>query len=191
MRSTIVWLGKGATLLFLSFALLGCPPKKKPIAVEAPAETAAEAPAEEAAPLDQPALEVGTDWASVPRLEPVYFDYNKADLRPEARAALKQNAAVLKAVHKSAPSVTIRAEGHCDERGTLEYNLALGQRRANAVSSYYASLGISRRALSTISYGEERPVCSGADESCWSRNRRGETTLKASEPVRIPLDQLP
>lgn len=170
--------------LLLILLLTGCPPKKKPIF-----------PPEAAAPLamesETRALEIGTDWTSPSALEPVYFETNRAELRPEARAALKRNAAVLKAVLEEAPSVQVRIEGHCDERNTVEYNLALGQRRADAVRRYYKSLGLKNWSLAAISYGEERPVCSESNENCWWRNRRGETTLKSSSPVRIPADKLP
>lgn len=171
----------------LALCLSGCPPKK-PLS---PSDTTAAPPTEAAAAKDA-VLEVGTDWSRPPSLEPVHFETNRADLRPEARSALKRNAAVLKAVLEQAPNVQIRIEGHCDERNTVEYNLALGQRRANAVRNYYKTLGIKGASLATISYGEERPVCSESTENCWWRNRRGDTTLKSgSGPLRIPLDKLP
>ncbi len=178
---------RGLGFLSLSVFLTGCPPRQKPLVME-PETTP---PVQEVQAPETPALEIGTEWTSVPDLKAVYFDYNRAELRPEARAGLKANAAVIKAVLSRASGVQVRVEGHCDERGTVEYNLALGQRRANAVRDYYATLGIPRTALATISYGEERPVCSQADENCWSRNRRGETALKSASPVRIPLDALP
>lgn len=184
--------------LFLSFfsaltlVLTGCP-KTSTVTPDEEAAAEEEAPADEA-PADQaaqaPAMEIGTDYAGVPDLTPVRFAYMKADLSPEARATLKQNASLLKMVLKAAPSVQIRVEGHCDERGTLEYNLALGQRRAQALRDYYQSFGIAKNALKTVSYGEERPACGVASEDCWAENRRGETTLKASQPVRIPLSDL-
>jgi peptidoglycan-associated lipoprotein len=167
-------------------SLTGCPPKKKPMSVEPPPE---EAQMETPAP---GTLEIGTDWVNAPLIPAVYFEVNKAELRPEARDILKKNAAVLKAVLGLHPSVMVRVEGHCDERGTLEYNLALGERRARAVRDFYASLGVNKAALSTISYGEERPVCTQNTENCWWKNRRGETTLKSSGgPIRVPPDQLP
>ncbi|MGH9381835.1 MAG: peptidoglycan-associated lipoprotein Pal [Thermoanaerobaculia bacterium] len=98
----------------------------------------------------------------------VYFNYDDYDLQPEARERLSRNAEFLKA-H---PDLVFTIEGHCDERGTNEYNLALGDRRANAAKNYLLSLGVGASAMQTLSYGEERQVCTDAAESCWSRNRR-------------------
>jgi len=98
----------------------------------------------------------------------IFFDYDDHTLSAEARSTLSGNANHLKEM--SAMRLTI--EGHCDERGTTEYNLALGQRRADAARSYLVDLGIDGSRLSTISYGEERPFAAGHDESSWSQNRR-------------------
>ncbi|GMU65735.1 MAG: hypothetical protein AMXMBFR36_20090 [Acidobacteriota bacterium] len=98
----------------------------------------------------------------------VYFDFDKSDLREDARARLARNAEWLRA-H---PEFEVALEGHCDERGTNEYNLALGERRAAAAKDYLVSLGVAATRLRTISYGEERQQCTSSDESCWSRNRR-------------------
>jgi peptidoglycan-associated lipoprotein len=97
----------------------------------------------------------------------------------------------VKAILGQTKGVQVRVEGHADQRGTVEYNLALGQRRANSMKSYYATLGVQKSLLSTISYGEEHPVCTEDNESCWSKNRRGETTLKSPTAIRIPMDKLP
>ncbi len=129
------------------------------------------------------ALEGGVA-AGVRRIEAVTGEGALAVVQQQERE-LKDAAGVLKAQ----PSVKVRVEGHCDDRGTLEYNLALGERRATAVRGYYATLGVSKAALSTISYGEERPVCTEVDDDCWAQNRRGETTLKAATAVRVPLAQ--
>ncbi|VAX20079.1 Tol-Pal system peptidoglycan-associated lipoprotein PAL [hydrothermal vent metagenome] len=102
------------------------------------------------------------------QLQDAYFDFDKSELRPDARDVLQQNADWIKA--NSGAKVQI--EGHCDERGTEEYNLALGERRANSVKNYLVSLGISPDRLFTISYGEELPVDPGHEESAWSKNRR-------------------
>lgn len=98
----------------------------------------------------------------------VYFAYDESSLSDDARAKLSRNADLLKAQQRL--SMTI--EGHCDERGTSEYNLALGERRANAVKGYLASLGVGGDRLRTLSYGSERPACAEHEESCWSQNRR-------------------
>lgn len=103
-------------------------------------------------------------------LETVYFDYDSFTLQPEARQALERTAAWLQA--NSSVKVTI--EGHCDERGSDEYNLALGERRAIAVKNYLTTLGIVAERLITISYGEEQPAVDGQNESAWSKNRRAE-----------------
>src|SRR6267154_606097 len=98
-----------------------------------------------------------------------YFDFDKADIRPDARAALAQTADFL----KGHPSIKATIEGHCDERGSTEYNLALGDRRATAVKQYLVSLGVSADRLSTVSFGKEKPFCNESNESCWQQNRRG------------------
>ncbi|KPL11363.1 hypothetical protein AMJ85_03770 [candidate division BRC1 bacterium SM23_51] len=103
-------------------------------------------------------------------LRTVYFDYDSSVLREDARRILDRNIDWLK-LH---PDVRVQIEGHCDERGTEEYNLHLGDRRANSVKRYLANGGIDPSRLFTISYGEERPVDPGHDESAWSKNRRGQ-----------------
>jgi len=103
-------------------------------------------------------------------LKPIYFDYDKSTLKPAAKAQLEKTAIWL----KQNPKVNSKIEGHCDERGTNEYNLALGERRALAARRYLISLGISPDRLFTISYGEERPAKEGHDESSWKYNRRDE-----------------
>jgi len=97
-----------------------------------------------------------------------YFDYDKADIRSDARDALSQTAQFL----RSYPQLKIVVEGHCDERGSTEYNLALGDRRAAAAKQFLVSLGIPADRLETVSYGKERPFCSASTEQCWQQNRR-------------------
>jgi len=97
-----------------------------------------------------------------------YFDYDKADVRTDARDALSQTAAFL----RSYPQVKVVIEGHCDERGSTEYNLALGDRRAAAAKQFLSSLGISADRMETVSYGKERPFCSASTEECYQQNRR-------------------
>jgi peptidoglycan-associated lipoprotein len=101
-------------------------------------------------------------------LKDIRFDFDKYDVRPEDIDTLKQNAALL----AKYPRVKIQIEGHCDERGTNEYNLALGERRCNSAKKYLISLGVPESRLSTISYGEERPLDPGHDEEAWAKNRR-------------------
>lgn len=102
-------------------------------------------------------------------LKDIRFDFDKYDIRPGDAEILKENAALL----MNYPRVKIQVEGHCDERGTNEYNLALGERRANAAKKYLLSLGISTDRISSISYGEEKPLDAGHNEEAWSKNRRG------------------
>ena len=103
----------------------------------------------------------------------VLFDYDRYNLRPAAQATLERQAAWL----NSYPNVTVTIEGHCDERGTREYNLALGARRANAAKDYLVSLGINPLRITTISYGKERPAILGSNQDAWAQNRRGLTVL--------------
>ncbi len=103
----------------------------------------------------------------------VFFDFDKYNLKSDAQATLKKQAAWL----KKYPSVTIVIEGHCDERGTREYNLALGERRANSSKDYLVSLGINPSRIKTISYGEERPVALGSNDKSWAQNRRSVTVV--------------
>ena len=105
--------------------------------------------------------------ASLKDLSRIYFDFDRAELSSEAREILGKVAAQLKA----SPKKTLTIEGNCDDRGTNEYNLALGQQRADAAARYLQTLGIDRKRIKTISYGEERPVCSEATEACWHKNR--------------------
>jgi peptidoglycan-associated lipoprotein len=101
-----------------------------------------------------------------------YFDYDKNDIREDARAALTKDADALKAIFAAFPDASITIEGHCDERGSAEYNLALGDRRATAAKEFLVQLGVPGDKLKTISYGKERPQCTDHDESCWQKNRR-------------------
>ncbi len=105
----------------------------------------------------------------------VFFDFDKSDLRPDAIATLNKQAAWL----LKYPKVTVIIEGHCDERGTREYNLALGSRRANAVKDYLVSRGVSPDRIETISYGKERPAVLGSNEWAWAQNRRAVTVIKS------------
>jgi len=107
-------------------------------------------------------------------LERIYFDFDKSDLSDTARMTLRRNADWL----KNNPSFRVIVEGHCDERGTIEYNLALGQRRANAVREYLVSLDVPANRLRIVSFGEERPAQLGHDDSAWSMNRRAEFVVE-------------
>ena len=108
-------------------------------------------------------------------LKTVYFAYNSNDLDDASKATLQSNAAWLNA-H---PTHTVEIGGHCDERGSIGYNVALGDRRANSVKEYLTTLGVNGSKLTPISYGEERPADPGHDEAAWSKNRRAEFTIKS------------
>jgi peptidoglycan-associated lipoprotein len=172
--------------LFLLIALLaavGCSHRKKattapeatpPVRAEtipAPPASVPEAPAEPAVAADP----LSGDLASVNEylrrqglLADVYFDYDQAQLTEPTREQLARDAQFL----RQSPQFLVTLEGHCDDRGTPEYNLALGERRASTARDYLTSLGVDGTRLHTISYGEERPVCSDATEACRSQNRR-------------------
>jgi len=124
----------------------------------------------EKAPIPSTAAELNAQEV----LKTIYFDYDKSDLTDTARTTLRQNADWLKA--NSQWNAVI--EGHCDERGTIEYNLALGQRRANAVREYLTSLGVPAAGLRVVSYGEERAADPGHTEASWAKNRRAESRVE-------------
>ena len=106
------------------------------------------------------------------RIEDAYFDYDKHTLRPDAIKALEADSTELRDILKDYPDYKLTVEGHCDERGSAEYNMALGQERADAAKTYLVQVGIPNGQLSTVSYGKEKPACDTHDESCWQKNRR-------------------
>ena len=109
-------------------------------------------------------------YESTPNLTTIHFDFDRYSIRPGDREILNRNAVWL----NSNPDALVRIEGHCDARGTSDYNLALGDRRANATKNYLLSLGVASSRISTVTYGEERALCSESMEPCWSQNRRAE-----------------
>jgi peptidoglycan-associated lipoprotein len=139
----------------------------------APAASAAPAAAAAAAPAQAP-RPVPKEFMAVAALKEVYFDFDKYDIRAEDAKTLDANAAWL----KSNADNLVLIEGHCDERGTNEYNLALGERRAKATMNYLVSQGIQANRITIISYGEERPVCNEKTEACWAKNRRANFLVK-------------
>jgi len=143
---------------FVEKIFLGPPPPPPPPAAAAPVVV-------------PPAAAPG---AAPEKLEAVYFDFDKYTIKTEGREALKRNAEWLQ---KNADKKVV-VEGNCDERGTNEYNMALGQRRADAAAKYLMDLGIGKDRVSTVSYGEEKPICKDANEACWSKNRRGDFVVK-------------
>lgn len=118
-----------------------------------------------------------SDWQSVPQLKTVLFEYDQSELSQESRSALSANADYL----KDNAELSVLVEGYADERGTVEYNLALGQRRAAIVREYYGQLGVPLGRIGTISYGEERPLDPGHNEAAWLQNRRVETKVRSGK----------
>ncbi|HEX5726136.1 MAG TPA: OmpA family protein [Longimicrobiaceae bacterium] len=119
--------------------------------------------------------------------EIVFFDYDSDAITPEAEQRLQLKAAILRAN----PGLRLRIEGHADQRGSTEYNLALGQRRAEAVRAYLADYGVDPGRFVTISYGKERPLLEGEGEDAWSRNRRAEFAVVGGEIVNVPQELRP
>ncbi len=107
------------------------------------------------------------------KIQDVYFDYDRYDIRDDARAVIKSLADIL----SKSQNIKVVIEGNCDDRGTNEYNLGLGDKRAHAVKQYLMSLGIPSKRIETVSYGEEKPVCKESNEACWSKNRRASFVL--------------
>jgi peptidoglycan-associated lipoprotein len=114
------------------------------------------------------------EFSANPNLKDIYFDFDKYDIRPGDAKILDSNATWLKSNNN-----LVLIEGHCDERGTNEYNLALGERRAKATMNYLVSQGVQAARITIISYGEERPLCTEHNEACWARNRRAHFLTKA------------
>jgi peptidoglycan-associated lipoprotein len=106
------------------------------------------------------------------RIEDAYFDYDKHTLRPDAIKALEADSSELRDILKDYPDYKLTIEGHCDERGSAEYNMALGQERADAAKAYLVQVGIPDGQLGTVTYGKEKPLCDEHDEACWQKNRR-------------------
>ena len=160
-------------LVFLIAGLNGCAKKKKETP---PVDEKKEAPAPKPTPPAVVPKAPEKEEEGVPRdlsFQTVYFDFDKSNIRSDQRNALRKNAQLLSKYQ----TVKVRLEGHCDERGTDEYNIALGQRRANMIESFLYDYGISRSRISTVSYGEMRPVDTGHNEAAWSKNRRCEIII--------------
>jgi peptidoglycan-associated lipoprotein len=153
---------------------IGCAKKKPAPVVEPPPPVIQETPEPEPEPkVDEEALRRQRIQARIAEVfKPIYFTYDQSTLTPESQSILQEIGKLMKEV----PEITSRLEGHADERGTNEYNLALGERRSLSVQSYLASFGVQNSRLPTISYGEEKPAEMGGDESTWAKNRRVEFT---------------
>jgi len=110
------------------------------------------------------------------RMEDALFDFDRSTIRADASTALKDDVRVIRDILSNYPNQKLVIEGHADERGSEEYNLALGDRRAHAVEDFLTSMGIPTTQLTLISYGKDRPVCTDENEACWQRNRRAHLT---------------
>jgi len=127
-----------------------------------------------ATPAPAPARPAIVDFRAIPELADIFFDFDKYDIRPADAKTLDANANWL----KSNANHLVLIEGHCDERGTNEYNLALGERRAKSTMNYLVSQGVQANRITIISYGEERPQCTEKTEACWAKNRRSHFLVK-------------
>ncbi|MEO8276659.1 MAG: peptidoglycan-associated lipoprotein Pal [Thermoanaerobaculia bacterium] len=179
-----------SVLTVVAVATVGCPKKApksssvapavtaEPVAIPAPKDLSANDP--KASPLDADLLAANEYAYRNGLLGDVYFEFDRAELRDEARERLAKNAEFL----RQRPEFTVTIEGHCDERGTAEYNLALGQSRANMARNYIGSLGVTADRLTGLSLGEERPACTETQEGCWSQNRRAHFVLTGRAGAR-------
>ncbi|HEY1756829.1 MAG TPA: OmpA family protein [Bryobacteraceae bacterium] len=156
------------------------PARTPPAARPTPAPTPARAPqtVAQATPRSavMPAAVRATLNDRLAKMEDALFDYDKATIRTDATTALKDDVGVIRDILAAYPNQKLLIEGHADERGSEEYNLALGDRRAQSVKDFLTSMGIPAGQLTLISYGKERPVCSDETEACWQRNRRAHVT---------------
>lgn len=184
MRNTSLWWWQIISIVLVALTISGCP-KKTP----SPSESELGGPSDSSldpqglregglAPGDQAGrvrdrVEGEGDTSGGGPLQDIYFEYDAFDLSQEARDVLRRNAGWL----TKNSEAKVEVEGHCDERGTVEYNLALGAKRAKAVRDYLVALGVPTGQISTISYGEELPACRDASEGCWQQNRRAHFQL--------------
>jgi peptidoglycan-associated lipoprotein len=149
------------------------PPPERPQRAVTEAPTPPPAPAPPVAP--ERTQQTLADYLN--RLLDAYFDYDKAELRSDAQTALNRNSSELLSLLKEFPDTKFVLEGDCDERGSAEYNLALGDRRAAAAKEFLTQIGVPVAHLTTISYGKERPVCTEHGENCWQKNRRAHLSV--------------
>jgi peptidoglycan-associated lipoprotein len=186
MKGTFSWKWAALVLSVAALVAVGCAKKQTvkaegasgavsaPAPVkEAPAAPVAAVPAEQPAPVAAaPGIAVTEEKLS--RFDDVRFDFDKSEVKEDGRKTCQVVADYL----KKHPKAKLQIEGHCDERGTAEYNMALGERRATAVTTYLVSLGVSKAGLSTVSFGKEKPLDPGHGEEAWAKNRRAHFVLK-------------
>ncbi|MEM7828515.1 MAG: peptidoglycan-associated lipoprotein Pal [Candidatus Aenigmatarchaeota archaeon] len=170
-------------IVLIAFIIAGCareqvvkkeevtpPPAAKPEVAPPPAPEKP-APQVEAKPVEEKVAKV--EEAKPVKLEPIYFDFDKYNIRDDMRKIIDANAQIL----KQNPNLKIRIEGNCDERGTNEYNMTLGEKRARSAKDYLVTMGVSADRIEIISYGEEKPVCTEHNEECWWKNRRADFVI--------------
>ena len=187
MKNEVILVGVAA------FAMIGAgcakkkvavatPPVPAPASAPAPSAPRATTPAQRAAAPATPARPAAPNYPGaatraridelLAKIEDAYFDYDKHTLRADAIQALQADSTELRDILKDFPNYKLTIEGHCDERGSQEYNMALGDSRARAAKDYLTQVGIPADQLNLISYGKEKPACQDHDEACWQRNRR-------------------
>jgi peptidoglycan-associated lipoprotein len=166
------------------------PPPPAPAAPAAPAP--APAPPERAAATPAPAPAPAPHYPNavtraridelLARIEDAYYDYNKSNLRPDAVKALQADSTELRDILKDYPDYKLTIQGNCDERGSEEYNMALGEKRADSAKAYLVGIGIPADQLHTISFGKDKPVCEDHNEACWQKNRHVHIVADAEQP---------
>jgi peptidoglycan-associated lipoprotein len=176
-------------VIALSLFLVGCPKRPATTAASAPPPTGSPSPSAAAPSTPAPSMTPSpaapstapsttppapSEFTANENLKDVFFDFDKYDIRPNDAKMLDTNAAWLKSNNN-----LVLIEGHCDERGTNEYNLALGERRAKATMNYLVAQGVQANRITIISYGKERPTCTEHSEACWAQNRRAHFLVKA------------
>jgi peptidoglycan-associated lipoprotein len=162
-----------AAFLIVILAALGCSSSKK-VSTATPPPPVSDQPVEDTTPPPPPPSSSQEPREGTTSLQDAFFDFDDASLRSDAKTTLENNARYL----ESNGSTKAVVEGHCDERGSVEYNLALGERRARAAKEFLVSYGVAAARLTTISYGKERPFDAGHDESAWAKNRRAHFVAK-------------
>ena len=171
MNRKVLSLGLVAGTLFLAACAKKAPPPPPPEPTPPPVEAPAPAPVVEEPQVDTAALRRERVQARIAQdFTPIYFAFDQSSLSAEGAATAEAIAQLM----QEAPEITVRIEGHADERGTNEYNLALGERRAQAVQQYLVTYGVDAGRVTVLSYGEEKPASEGKDESAWAMNRRAE-----------------
>lgn len=185
MRKNLTWIG--AILIGAAIFSAGCASKPKPKATPEEQRMALEDWDIPLGELDEGITFGEPNPEDALILKPVYFDFDKSEIREDGRPVLEGIAAWM----MEKPDARLKIEGHCDDRGTKEYNLALGERRALSVRSYLTGLSVNPQRLYTISYGEEMPVCAEATEACWAQNRRAQFLVNYGGPEAAGIEAPP